>query len=65
MTKTKNLGRELVETIVVEVLGGYEEFKEYYEWAKVCHMNLRYICTDFETGHSVYEKGDGTFILII
>ena len=65
MTKTKNLGRKLIKPMDVEFLGGIVEFKEYYLWASVCSQKLRYICTDFETGHSVYETKEGTFILVI
>ena len=57
---------KMINKLYVEVLGGHEEFTEYHHWAKVCHRNLRYLCTDMESGHSVYEdKKTGDFILVV
>ncbi|MCO5387775.1 MAG: hypothetical protein NHB14_20630 [Desulfosporosinus sp.] len=47
--------KNLDKSVLVEVLGGLEQFKVVYTMAEIRKMDVRYIGSDAETDLSIYE----------
>jgi len=58
---------KMVEEITIDVFRGRTRtFKEYFHWAKVCHRNLKFVCQDKESGHTVWQDLDNhDYVLVV
>ena len=57
--------KNLSKSVLVEVLGGLEEFKVTYTMAEARKMDVRYIGSDMGTDLSIYEvRNSGELIAV-
>lgn len=57
--------RNLEKSVLVEVLGGLEEFKVVHSLADIRKMNVRYVGSDMDTDLSIYEvRSSGELIAV-